>query len=585
MGMLRLEGDWQGDAVAGPLELVGQDLRVEQLPQLPSGGGSTDVFKAAFALPVERLEDRGCAWTLESPAGERIDVEWPSAEQPAALQPSPDAAASVARAAAEALLEAHSEGERLVHEKEAEIQRLRGDLREAMAIVARADEKVDAAQEASTAMSRRLRHAEHDAEDARQALREIETAADQPRAELARERARVVELEASAMERESLREESELELGSAVEKLAAALDSVRAAEGAAAASQVALATERKRSESLERLLGEQREAVARLEGEVASPAEARDADGPDDGALDALRMELVAATERATALAAELDGRDAREAAQRAALATMEEELVGARAEADTAHAEAESAHAEAQAAHAEAEAAHAEAEAAHAEAEAAHAEAEAVQAEAEATGEPDTQVADLREAVAALESELDAARAATAATANDSHLVEAQGSLELEAERRTILEAEVTELRAAVERLEGERDAARASGGDADAEAALVNERQRANGLERLLAERDRGERDLHQRIMELEGDLRVTTARATSMEAELANLSDGISVERSTPIVAMGGAADPAGTTRRPAVRAGSGNPEDFATRLERANEAIQRVQDRSS
>lgn len=555
MGILRLEGAWLGTALDEATQLVGDALRVEQLPQGPVAAVEPGVFRAAFPLPVELLDDPGTAWAMQSSAGERIEVEWPDAERPAALAGRPDAAATVAKAATEALLEARAEGERRVREKDAEIERVRGELHDALEVVARADEKIDAAQEASTAVSRRLRQAELHAQEAREALRAVEASAGEPRAELERERGRVAELEAAVAEQEELRRQFEHELEATVAKLGAALEGVRAAEGALVASQ-------------------------------APPTSAAD-----EQELDSLRIEVVAASERVGALEAELGARDAREAAQREAIGTLEDALESTRAELDAARAELDRAPAEPQdddAARLEAEvAARAEAETARAELDAVRSERDAIRAARDALSDElegelrarETEAADLRAAVAALESKLES----TPATDEDSELARAHGSLAVEVERREVLEAEVTDLRTAVERLEAERDAARASGGDSDAEAALVNERERANGLERLLADRDRGERDLHQRIMELEGDLRVTSSRAQSMEAELANGSDGIRVERSTPIVTVHAADD--GAPRRPAVRAGEGNPEDFAARLERANKAIEGLQDRST
>ena len=141
-----------------------------------------------------------------------------------------------------------------------------------------------------------------------------------------------------------------------------------------------------------------------------------------------------------------------------------------------------------------------------------------------------------------------------------------------------------MADLKGEVERLERERDAARAAVGESDADAALVNERERANGLERLLADRDRGERELHQRMAELERQVRVAGARATSLESELANLDDDIRIKRSASIVAVDGAGDPTGSRGRPPARssASPGDRDQFAARLERANKAIQQVED---
>lgn len=537
MGILRVEASWRGEPAGMPLRLVTGELVVEQLPQPPAG--DDDVVRAAFPLPIDTMDTRAGEWEMEDADGRPVDVAWPSHEL-VAKAPLPDVAANVAAAATEALVA-----------KETEIEELRAELSELRALVASADEKIDAAQQASAAMSRRLREAEADAGD------------------VAGVRARMAELEGALADQHDLRQAAENELGETLEKLATALERVRAAEGAIVASREEMAR-----------VGQELQAAR-----VAAPAE----------------HEVRERDARVAELERELASRDAREAAELDALASMEDELNAARAEAEAARAEVETARAEAEAARAEAgdarDAAPADDErveaelAARAEAERSQAEVVALRAELEAVrGAGDERVAELqaalaeheataaglRESIASLDADLEAARATGT---EDDELIQAQGSLKLAEERRAVLEEEVSELRAAVERLEGERDAARASGGDSDAEAALVNERERANGLERLLADRDRGERHLHERIMELEGELRAVTARATSMEAELAGMSD-IRAERTTPIVAVEGE-DELGPARP--LRPTGSSPEDFGERLARANKAIQGIHDR--
>ena len=301
LGMLRLHGEWIEARVPVTLELVGGAVRLDPLPEPPSAEATTD-FKAAFALPIERLDDLGSTWSLESPTGARVDVEWPAAEH-ATPHGGADAAASVAEAAAEALIKARAQGQELVRQKEAEIARLRADLHEAVSILTEADGKIDAAQQASTAMSRRLRQAEGDAEEARQMLRALEVAADEPHVALARERERVAELEAALAMGQARHEGLEGEIRSTVAKLDAALEATRLAEGAATASQAALA-----------------------DALTADRPSGTDQSTPADG-------------ERIEQLERDLQGRDAREAAQRAAIATLEDELHAARAELDAARA------------------------------------------------------------------------------------------------------------------------------------------------------------------------------------------------------------------------------------------------------
>jgi chromosome segregation ATPase len=190
------------------------------------------------------------------------------------------------------------------------------------------------------------------------------------------------------------------------------------------------------------------------------------------------------------------------------------------------------------------------------------------------------------RQAVAALESELADARAAVTVVESPSpepqeHLEQARAELsqaqaELEArdareaaqrEALMTLEQELKEAREELNDAREERDAARAN-----LESAM-GEREPASG--------DEGA--LHERIHQLEGELRVTAGRAATMEAELASMSDGIQVERTTPIVGVEGDADPGAASRRAAETAERLSPEDFAERLDRANRAAERVADR--
>ncbi|MEA2396527.1 MAG: hypothetical protein QOK25_83 [Thermoleophilaceae bacterium] len=548
LGMLRFQGEWTGSPVPGALELVAGKVRLEPLPAPPGADAATG-FRAAFALPIERLDDLGSTWSLESEAGGRVEVEWPDSEQAAPVT-RPDAAASVAQAATEALMEVREQGEELVRQRDAEIARLRADLDEALSILANADEKVDAAQQASTAMSRRLRQAEQDAQEARQAARALEAAVDEPRAALSSERARVAELEAALAGERERRLELEGEIGPAVDRLAAALEAARAAEGAAAALQAASAEHSQRNSRIELELTEQRQLAAKLEHALADALAAQRAGAADQGALATLQAELAAErqghegaqqalaaqVERTEELQRDLRSRDGREAAQRAAIATLEDELFAARAEVDEQRARGAATATEVDAvARAEADAAHAQLDAARSELEqmlAAH-EALAAQLEEEARAR-EAHDAELHQTIAALESELESAGAAPE------------------------------------------------DGDSATADAALVNERERANGLERLLADRDRGERDLHQRVAELEAELRAASARATGMESELANLDDGIRATRSATIVSVDGANDPVGPRRTPPARLNGGDRDEFAARLERANQAIQQVED---
>jgi hypothetical protein len=71
MGILRVEGAWDGAAATEPLRLVGAGMVFEQLPQPPGDA----VFRAAFPLPVVRLDDLGADWSVEAADGESVAVE------------------------------------------------------------------------------------------------------------------------------------------------------------------------------------------------------------------------------------------------------------------------------------------------------------------------------------------------------------------------------------------------------------------------------------------------------------------------------------------------------------------------------
>ncbi|HEX8073733.1 MAG TPA: hypothetical protein VF545_02020 [Thermoleophilaceae bacterium] len=228
LGMLRLHGEWSLAAAGEPLELIAADARVEQLPE-PPNAAPAPAFRAAFPVPIERLDDPGAAWSVATVSGESIRVAWPEDEggeppiddvDDVAAESHPDAAASVAQAAAEALLRAREEGAEQVRLKEVEIERLRDVLSES----------------------------------------------------------------------EARAEELESELRSTLDGLAAALETAREAEGVAAASHAAMAREQERDDTATAARIEELEGLlTAAQGETEAARSERDAATAE---LDAVRSEL-----------------------------------------------------------------------------------------------------------------------------------------------------------------------------------------------------------------------------------------------------------------------------------------------------